>query len=187
MRSPGCACATPTDLSRCSSDTTWPAAALPADTIASRSPGTARGSSGRLRVVVSASGLFSDHLGQDLLVQRQIRDRAFEPRILFLQLTQLGHAQVRHPPRPSGRRCRKIAWRSRSSIPPAAAGLLRGFLTWLVGRLPSTRRVDAMRKSRADTPAVAGGRWQRGHPCPMRSASSTISAHTKSGWRGENM
>src|SRR5215510_11828196 len=76
----------------------WRAGAGPAGTHASRSPGSARGSSGQSRAAVPASDLFSEHLLQDVPIEREIPHHALQPRVLLLELLQppqLGDPEIR--------------------------------------------------------------------------------------------
>src|SRR5689334_9019696 len=72
-------------------------AATRAGTPAAHSPQSAPGSSARARDGGPASNFFSQHLLQNMAIERQIGHHALEPRVLFLehaQLAQLGHAPV---------------------------------------------------------------------------------------------
>ena len=79
------ACAGPSDPSPASRSRTSIGAAAPADTNASCSLGTDRGSTVQSRVVVPASGLFFEYLLQDVPIQRQIGHQALESHVLVLQ------------------------------------------------------------------------------------------------------
>src|SRR5882762_4177929 len=88
-RSRGCAAAAPTDHARGSSHTTPNARSWRAARPCAPSPRSAPKSTGPAHGVALASELFSDHLAQDVLIEREVGHQALEARVLIAQLAEL--------------------------------------------------------------------------------------------------
>src|SRR5882762_3289702 len=84
-----CAAAAPTDHARCSSHTTPNARSWRAARPCAPSPRSAPKSTGPAHGVALASELFSDHLAQDVLIEREVGHQALEARVLIAQLAEL--------------------------------------------------------------------------------------------------
>src|SRR2546429_104585 len=88
-RSRGCATAAPTDHARYSSHTTRSARSRRAAALCAPSPRNAPESTGPAHGGALASELFSDHLAEDVLIEREIGHQALQPRVLITQLAEL--------------------------------------------------------------------------------------------------
>src|SRR6267378_4550946 len=88
-RSRGCATAAPIDPERCFSHTTRSARSRRAAALCAPSPRNAPESTGPAHDGAPASELFSDHLAQDVLIEREIGYETLQARVLITQLAQL--------------------------------------------------------------------------------------------------
>src|SRR5579862_122425 len=88
-RSPGSASAVPTDLGLCSCNTNRRARTVRAESPYAHSPSSAPESIGPARDGALASELFSDHLAEDVFIEREVGHQALEARVLIAQLAEL--------------------------------------------------------------------------------------------------
>src|SRR5207302_7049676 len=125
-RSRGCVAAAPTDHAPGSSHTTPNARSPRVARPCAPSPRSGPKSTGPAHDGALASELFSDHLAQDVLIEREVRHQALEARVLIAQLAQLpdlGEPELRvlllpqvkarlaHPELPAYIRDRRAAFR----------------------------------------------------------------------------
>src|SRR5438270_194118 len=88
-QSRGCAAAAPTDPERRSSHTTRSARSRRAAALCAPSPRNAPESTGPAHDGALASELFSDHLAQDVFIEREIGYETLQARVLITQLAEL--------------------------------------------------------------------------------------------------
>src|SRR5579871_2368885 len=124
-RSPGSASAVQTDHAPCSCNTNLRARTARAESPCAHSPSNAPESIRPARDGALASELFSDHLAQDVLVEREVGDQALQARVLIAQLAELADlgepelgvlllpevkARLAHPDLPADVRHRRSAF-----------------------------------------------------------------------------